>query len=52
VTNTLGQIFDVFVSQQHVSHLQKDSSICIKHFFVFTTTANLFAAEIQQVSNT
>ncbi len=43
------------VSQRNVSQLQKEVSICIEEFFVFTTTANLFGteisvAEIRQVS--
>jgi hypothetical protein len=29
-----------------MSQLQKDVSICIEQFFVFTSTANLFGAEI------
>ncbi len=36
------------LSQRHVSQLQKDVSIGIEQFFlVFTTTANLFGAEIR-----
>jgi hypothetical protein len=34
------------VSQRHASQLQKYVSISIEHFFVFSTTANLFGAEI------
>ncbi len=41
-----GQNFTLVEFQWHVSQLQKDVSIWIEHFFVFTTTANLFEAEI------
>jgi hypothetical protein len=34
------------VSEQHESQLQKICLKSIEHFFVFSTTANLFGAEI------